>query len=57
MSDQKLGQVLEKACVRFRGYIFSPIIMKLILGLFGKWVIAVQKLGHQVKCLEATFSV
>ena len=24
-----LGQILEKPCVHFRGYIFSPIIMKL----------------------------
>ena len=23
------GQILEKPCVRFRGHIFSPIIMKL----------------------------
>ena len=29
MSDQKLGQVLEKPYVCSRGYIFSPIIMKL----------------------------
>ena len=29
MSDQKLGQVLEKLSVRSRGYIFSQIIMKL----------------------------
>ena len=29
MSDQKLGQVLEKPCVCSGGHIFSPIIMKL----------------------------
>ena len=29
MSDQTLGQVLEKPCVRSRDYIFCPIIMKL----------------------------
>ena len=26
---QKLGQMVEKPCVRSRGHIFSPIIMKL----------------------------
>ena len=26
---RSLGQILEKPCVRFRGHIFSPIIMKL----------------------------
>ena len=25
---RSLGQILEKPCVRARGYIFSPIIMK-----------------------------
>ena len=32
MSDKKtssLGQILEKPCIRSRGHIFSPIIMKL----------------------------
>ena len=29
MSDQKLGQILEKLCVRSGGHIFSRIIMKL----------------------------
>ena len=29
MSDQKLGQILEKICVCSRGHIFSRIIMKL----------------------------
>ena len=29
MSAQKPGQVFEKPCVRSRGQIFSPIIMKL----------------------------
>ena len=28
MSDQKLGQVLEKPCVSSRGHIFNPTIMK-----------------------------
>ena len=27
---RSLGQMLEKLCVRFRGHIFSPIIMKLV---------------------------
>ena len=26
---RSLGQILEKPCVRFRGHIFSPILMKL----------------------------
>ena len=26
---RSLGQILEKSCVRSRGHIFSPIIMKL----------------------------
>ena len=29
MSGQKLGQMIEKPCVRCRDHIFSPIIMKL----------------------------
>ena len=55
--SQKLGQILEKPSVRFRGHIFSPIIM-----LFGQNVFLdemsdefenaschVKKLGHLVK--------
>ena len=25
---RSLGQILEKSCVRYRGHIFSPILMK-----------------------------
>ena len=28
MSGKKLGEILEKPCIRSRGLIFSPIIMK-----------------------------
>ena len=29
LKTRLVGQILEKPCVRFRGHIFSPIIMKL----------------------------
>ena len=28
MSGQKLGQILEKPCVRFRGHSFDPIFFE-----------------------------
>ena len=67
---RSLGQISEKPCVRFRGYIFSPIIMKLrMFVLMKSWTNL--KMGHVgsktrspgqilenlVFALEATFSV
>ena len=51
---RSLSQILEKHCVRSRGHIFSPIIMKRggnvclneNLGRVGKWVMLGKKLGH-----------
>ena len=58
---RSLGQILEKPCVRSRGHIFSPLIMKLgqnvclgeISDQFRKWVMSDQKL-HLVQILEKT---
>ena len=57
MSDQTLGQVLEKPCVRSRDYIFCPIIMKLgenvcldeISYVLEMGHASGQNLGHQVE--------
>ena len=51
---RSLGQILEKPCVRSRGHIFSPIIMKLgqnvfldkISDKFENESSRVKKLGH-----------
>ena len=34
LKTRSLGQILEKPCVHSRGYIFSPIIMKLVENVF-----------------------
>ena len=69
---RSLGQILDKPCVRSRGHIFCPIIMKLdrnvclvkISDRIRIWVMSGEKLGQEVKswknlvyALEATFSV
>ena len=38
-----LGQILEKACVRNRGHIFCPIIMKLCL------IVCLDEISHKLK--------
>ena len=48
---RSLSQMLEEPCVHYRGYIFSPIIMKLgqnvcLDKILQKWVTLSQKLGH-----------
>ena len=51
---RSLGKISEKPCVRSRGNIFSPIILKLgqnvcldeISDEYKKWIMLGQKLGH-----------
>ena len=46
MSDQKLGQVLEKSCVHSRGHIFSPIIIKVAQNVCLDKILMSLKMGH-----------